>query len=167
MAEWLDDTEQIAWRGLVAFTTVGLPRIERTLKAHGLVHVEYGILAVLSEQTCGMRLSTLAKLLGVSPSRLTHRMAKLTERGLVATTPCPEDGRGILASITPTGRALVEAVAPVHVEDVRATVFDHLDAEETRALAAAMSQVAAGLGAGLADAVARRPGNADAAAAVG
>lgn len=154
---WLDDTEQRAWRGLVAFVTAGLPRIERTFRAHGLVHLEYGMLAVLSEHEGGLRLNALAEVLGVSASRLTHRMTKLVERGLVAQCPCPEDGRGAIATVTPAGRALLERVAPEHVEDVRATFLDHLDAADVEVLAAALSEVAAGLGVGLADAVGRRP----------
>jgi DNA-binding MarR family transcriptional regulator len=154
---WLDDTEQRAWRGLVAFVTVGIPRIERTFRAHGLVHLEYGILAVLSEHEAGLRLRTLAHVLGVSPSRLTHRMSKLTERGLVEQQPCAEDGRGSVATITSSGHDLLRAIAPAHVEDVRAAVFDHLDAGAVAGLAGAMTSVASGLGVGLADAVGRAP----------
>jgi DNA-binding MarR family transcriptional regulator len=154
---WLDDTEQRAWRGLVAFVTVGIPRIERTFRAHGLVHLEYGILAVLSEHQGGLRLRTLAEVLGVSPSRLTHRMSKLVERGLVEQQPSPEDGRGSVASITADGHDLLRAIAPTHVEDVRRAVFDHLDAESVDGLSRAMTSIASGLGVGLADAVGRAP----------
>jgi DNA-binding MarR family transcriptional regulator len=155
---WLDDAEQRAWRGLVAFVTAGLPRIERTFRAHGLVHLEYGMLAVLSEHDGGLRLNALAEVLGVSASRLTHRMAKLVDRGLVAQRPCPEDGRGAIATITPAGSELLARVAPEHVEDVRATFLDHLDACDVEVLGAALGEVAAGLGVGLAEAVGGRPG---------
>ncbi|MFT7599749.1 MAG: hypothetical protein ACI8TP_002685 [Acidimicrobiales bacterium] len=40
------------------------------------------------------------------------------------------------------GRRQLESVAPLHVEDVRALLFDHLTAEETKCLASALSKVA-------------------------
>lgn len=142
---WLDDTEQLAWRGLMDFVLRGLPRIERTFREHGLVHLEYAILVVLSEAPDGLRLSMLAHRLGVSPSRLTHRMSKLLERELVVQRPCERDGRGTVASITDAGAKVLDRVAPEHVVDVRATVFDRLDPEATAALARAMTAIAQGL----------------------
>jgi hypothetical protein len=50
-----------------------------TFRAHGLVHVEYGLLAGLSEQPDGLRLCDLARVMNVSPSRLSHRMRKLAD----------------------------------------------------------------------------------------
>jgi DNA-binding MarR family transcriptional regulator len=144
---WLDETERRAWLSLMTLVVVGLPGIERTFRAHGLVHVEYGLLAALSEQPDGLRLCDLARAMNVSPSRLSHRMRKLIERGYVEVRGSADDGRVSIAAITGTGRRLIEDVAPQHVADVRRLLFDRLDESQTAALADALSAVAGSLGA--------------------
>jgi DNA-binding MarR family transcriptional regulator len=140
---WLDDTEQRAWQGLLGFAMLALPELERAQRRHGLVHIEYGLLAALSDHP--YRLSDLAAMLNMSQSRLSHRMNKLRDRGWVTVRQCPDDGRVTIAEITPTGRALVEQIAPGHVEDVRRLIFDNLDPAQTRALADALTSVMSGL----------------------
>jgi hypothetical protein len=49
----LTDDEQRAWQGLLAVMLVGMPRIERTFREHGLVQVEYGLLVGLSRTPGG------------------------------------------------------------------------------------------------------------------
>ena len=46
---WLDDTQQVAWRSLLAIANRALPEIERSLKAHGLLGVHYHIFVELSD----------------------------------------------------------------------------------------------------------------------
>ncbi|NJC81558.1 MarR family winged helix-turn-helix transcriptional regulator [Planosporangium mesophilum] len=148
MAEphWLDETERRAWLSLMTLVIVGLPDIERTFRAHGLVHVEYGLLAALSEQPEGLRLCDLAGSMNVSPSRLSHRMRKLVDRGYVQVRGSADDGRVSIAVLTSAGRRLMEEVAPQHVADVRRLLFDRLDSDQTAALADALSAVAEDLG---------------------
>lgn len=143
---WLDETQEQAWRGFIVLVNRGLPRLERTLKEHDLLVVHYSILVALSEAPEGsLRLSELADAANLSQSRLTHRLRRLVERGEVAIDPDAEDGRGKNARITDVGRRRLDAVAPLHVEDVQRLVFDHLDATETECLARAMSKVALAL----------------------
>jgi DNA-binding MarR family transcriptional regulator len=144
---WLDGTERRAWLSLMALVIVGLPDLERTFRGHGLVQVEYGLLAGLSEQPDGLRLCDLAGVMNVSPSRLSHRMRKLVDRGYVQVRGSDEDGRVSIAVITEAGRRLVEEVAPQHVADVRRLLFDHLDEAQTAALADALSTIVEHLGA--------------------
>ena len=140
---WLDETQQQAWRALLVFVNRGLPQLERTLKEHGLLVVHYSILVALSSAPSDtMRLAELADAANLSQSRLTHRLKTMIERGHVEITADEEDGRGKNATLTPSGRRLLEQVAPIHAEDVQRLVFDHLDASETAALADAMSKVA-------------------------
>lgn len=145
MAEprWLNETQQQAWRGLLVLINRGLPELERTLKEHDLLVVHYSIFDSLS---CApgdtMRLSDLADAANLSQSRLTHRLRSLVERGDISIDPDPEDGRVKYATLTKAGRARLEALAPLHVEDVRRLIFDHLDAAETECLARALSKVA-------------------------
>ncbi|MEM7143224.1 MAG: MarR family transcriptional regulator [Actinomycetota bacterium] len=143
---WLTARQEVAWRGLLTVINRAFPEIERTLKAHDLLAVHYTILVALSEapdRTVG--LSALADAANLSPSRLTHRMRTLVERGDVEIAPDPEDGRAKNAHLTDRGFARLEAIAPVHVEDVQRLVFDHLDAAQQDALADALSTVATAL----------------------
>lgn len=143
---WLDATQQQAWRALLVVVNRGLPQLERTLKAHGLLVVHYSILVALSQAPNDtMRLSDLADAANVSQSRLTHRLRTLIDRGDVTITADTDDRRGKHATLTPPGRERLEALAPLHVEDVRRLIFDHLDGPETEALAHALSKIATAL----------------------
>lgn len=139
---WLDDTERRAWLSLLAIVLVGFPELERTFRPHGLVHVEYGLLAALSNQDEGLRLSDLAGQMNMSASRLSHRMRKLVELGYVEITGDACDGRVSIARVTDAGRRFAAEVAPAHVADVRRLIFDHLDQAQTAALADALGAVA-------------------------
>jgi DNA-binding MarR family transcriptional regulator len=143
---WLDDTEQRAWMSLLAVVLVGFPELERTFRPHGLVHVEYGLLAALSGAGEGLRLSDLAGQMNMSPSRLSHRMRKLIDLGYVEVAGDACDGRVSIARVTDAGREFVERIAPAHVGDVRRLLFDHLDPAQTAALADALGAIAGKLG---------------------
>jgi DNA-binding MarR family transcriptional regulator len=148
MAEprWLDETQQLAWRALLVMVNRAMPELERSLKEHDLLVVHYSIFVALSAAPDDtMRLSDLADTANLSQSRLTHRLRTLVERGDVAIEPDPNDGRGKTASLTKAGRRRLEAVAPVHVEDVQRLFFDPIDPAETECLARALSKMAAGL----------------------
>jgi DNA-binding MarR family transcriptional regulator len=144
MTQWLNETEQRAWRALVALMMVELPKLESTFRAHDLLHVEYGLLVALSESDeDSLRMSDLAGTANVSQSRLSHRMRRLVERGLIDQRRCTDDGRVTYAELTPAGRALIEEVAPTHVDDVRRLIFDSLSDEQTSALAGALETIVA------------------------
>jgi len=144
---WLDDTERRAWMSLLAIVLVGMPELERTFRPYGLVHVEYGLLAALTAGTGdGMRLTDLAAAMNMSPSRLSHRMRKLIDRGYVEISASEHDGRVSIARVTGAGRAFTEQVAPGHVDDVRRIIFDPLTTEQVAALADSLETIANSLG---------------------
>jgi DNA-binding MarR family transcriptional regulator len=143
---WLDDTERQAWLSLLAVVLVGMPELERTFRPHGLVHVEYGLLAALNEAEGGRRLSDLAGSMSMSPSRLSHRLRKLVDLGYVQVSGSECDGRVSIAQVTAAGRELVARLAPDHVRDVRRIIFDHLEPGQVAALADALGAVANNLG---------------------
>ena len=102
---WLDDTQQLAWQGLLTLINRALPEIERTFKAHDLLSVQYGILVALAEapdQT--LRLSDLADRANTSQSRLTHRLRGLVAHGDIEITDDSIDGRAKNATLTGVGR---------------------------------------------------------------
>ena len=143
---WLDDTQQLAWQGLLAIINRGLPEIERTLKAHDLLTIQYGILVALADAPeMTLRLSDLANRSNTSQSRLTHRLRDLVARGDIAISDDPNDRRAKNATLTPVGLKRLETVAPIPVEDVQRLIFDQLDPAQTAAFAEALSAIAANL----------------------
>ena len=143
---FLSDTEDRAWRGILALWHLGLPDIERGLKGRNLLHIEYGLLAVLNMQPDRtLQLGRLAALAGMSPSRLTHRLRRLIERRLVERFASDQDGRIAYARLTPAGAELVAEVSPDHFAQVRSMIFDRLTQAQVVVLADAMQAIAAGL----------------------
>lgn len=134
---WLDETEMTTWLAVVEL--VGrLPRLlERDLReTSDLGFEDYEVLVHLSAAPDQrLRMSELADSLIHSRSRLSRRIDRMSERGLVERRPCPEDGRAIHAALTPHGRDVLEAAAPHHLRSVRRHVFDQLDDEQVDVLA--------------------------------
>ncbi len=67
---------------------------------------------------------------------MSHQLARMQRRGLIARQECPTDARGAFAVITEAGRAAIERAAPAHVETVRQLVFDDLSPGQLAALTA-------------------------------
>jgi len=102
---------------------------------HGLSLSEYRILVLLTEAPTGaLRMSELADGALSSRSRLTHQVRRMEVAGMVLRSNCPEDGRGVLASVTAEGRRRLAEAAPTHVESVRRDFVDLLDAAQLKAV---------------------------------
>ena len=145
MTKWLDDAEMAAWRGLVMEMNQLIATLDPELAHHGLTMGDYEVLVVLSEvPDRRLRMCDLAALLRLSPSGLTRRLDGLVRAGLVVRQPSPDDGRVILAVLTPTGFARLEEAAPTHVGGVRRHLLDHLNAAQIRQLGNAMEAVRRG-----------------------
>ncbi len=126
--DWLDGREQRAWRQLAAVVLKLPTELERQLQRDaGLSHVEYWVLALLSEAPDrAMQLKHLAAQANASQSRLSHVVRRLEERGLVRRRPSRDDARATDAVLTDAGRDVVVDSAPGHVAAVRSLVFEPL-----------------------------------------
>jgi DNA-binding MarR family transcriptional regulator len=69
-----------------------------------------------------------------SKSRLSHAVSRFEARGWVRREQCEDDRRGAWAVLTDEGFAVLEAAAPLHVENVRRHLFDPLSATEVAEL---------------------------------
>jgi DNA-binding MarR family transcriptional regulator len=143
MSRWLTEDEQRAWRGLVQMTAQLNARMNRQLlQEYGVSLADYEVLVVLSEAADGRcRVFELASALAWEQSRVSHQLARMQRRGLVAREECPTDARGAFAVLTGTGRAAIERAAPAHVETVRRLVFDGITPGELAAVTALTSRV--------------------------
>ena len=129
---WLSEAETAAWLPLVRLVTLLPQRLDGQLREDaGIGHVYHQILAMLSQtRDQQLRMSELAELTAISPSRLSHAVTALEDRGWVTRCPAATDRRGQLTRLTSAGRASVEQIAPGHVVEVRRQVFDRLTPEE-------------------------------------
>jgi DNA-binding MarR family transcriptional regulator len=141
---WLDEDQQRSWRALVIGTTLLMDRLDDDLRhSFNISLTEYEILVRLSERPGRhMRMAHLADALAHSRSRVTHTVDRMEKAGYVVRGTAPEDGRGIIATMTDKGLELLKAAAPVHVEGVRSYLVDVVDPDDFVALGRAMDAVA-------------------------
>lgn len=141
---WLTAQQQATWRSYLDGVARINEAINNDLRPFGLDISEYEILVRLSEaEGRYMRMSDLAEAARQSRSRLTHTVSRMERKGLVVRTPCPHDGRGVLAALTDTGHNLLVAAAPSHVAGVRAVFVDAVDPADFEAVGRAMAAVVA------------------------
>jgi DNA-binding MarR family transcriptional regulator len=140
---WLDADQQASWRALVVGVTLLFDRLDEDLQREfDLSLGEYEILVRLSERPGRrMRMAQLADSLAHSRSRVTHTVSRMQNAGLVARTQSPEDGRGIVCSLTDHGYAVLVEAAHVHVTGVRDHLVDLADREDFQALGRVMNAV--------------------------
>jgi DNA-binding MarR family transcriptional regulator len=131
---WLDDDERRTWIGFLYAQMLLMEQIEQDLQRDaGMPLAYYQILVTLSEHPDrAMRMSSLARSLFFSRSRLSHAVDRLERSGWVRRDTCAEDGRGAIAVLTDEGFATLEAAAPQHVESVRTHLFDRLTPEQVK-----------------------------------
>lgn len=156
---WLDGREERAWRALQSMQL----RLEAAL-AHQLAteselsYPDYMVLVALTDRPEGRaRVFELARQLGWERSRLSHHLARMEDRGLVAKQQCPSDRRGAFAVVTDEGRRQLAAAAPGHVVAVRRLFVDRLRPDQLDTLAEVAETVLAALDQGETDAVASTP----------
>ena len=115
-------------------------RLDAILKPHGLTFARYEALVLLTFSSRGsLPLGKMGERLQVHPTSVTSIVQRLVQDGLVVRLRHPDDGRGVLAEITPRGRALVEAAT----KDLVATDFalESLTEDELAELSALLRPV--------------------------
>ncbi|HLJ68053.1 MAG TPA: MarR family transcriptional regulator [Chloroflexota bacterium] len=152
MAEprWLSADEQKTWLAFLLATRLLWARFERDVQREaGIPLTYYEILSALSETTeRAMRMADLSRILQVSPSRLSHAIARLEESGWVRRELCRSDRRGWIAVLTAEGVTALEGAAPAHVESVRRHLFDQLTDRQVAELGVISSALLAHLAPG-------------------
>ncbi|MEV4346705.1 MarR family transcriptional regulator [Actinoplanes sp. NPDC049596] len=140
---WLDEQERGAWLDLAQILMLLPAALDRQLREDtGIPHAYYQILATLSasDGNC-LRMSDLARMVGTTPSRLSHAVDSLQQRGWLERRACPTDKRGQVAHLTDTGLDALRAAAPGHVAEVRRLVFDHLTPDDLTHLRAVTAKL--------------------------
>ena len=97
-----------------------LSDFDATVGRHGLTFARYEALVLLAFSREGrLPMSKIGQRLMVHPTSATNIIQRLAAGGLVERVPNPDDGRGMLATITTRGRELMEAATA----DLMATGF--------------------------------------------
>lgn len=140
---WLSPEQTRTWLALWSVSEWMSTRLDEQLKRdEGVGHTDYFPLAQISmapdEQ---LTMTELACLSNMSPSRLSHVVSRLEDRGWVKRQASPTDRRTNIAMLTDEGRDFVRRAAPGHVEHVRSLIFDGLTDEENRQLGNLLTKV--------------------------
>ncbi|HWG60557.1 MAG TPA: MarR family transcriptional regulator [Streptosporangiaceae bacterium] len=90
----------------------------------------------------GVRLSALNSAVRLTQPSVSRAVARLCQRGLLARQDDPDDGRGILISLTESGREVLARAVALHADTIRALLLDRLTEAEQEVLARALTRVA-------------------------
>ena len=117
-----------------------LAELDDLLKPHGLSFARYEALVLLTFARAGaLPLGKMGERLQVHPTSITSIIDRLEAAGHVVRRPHPQDGRAVLAEITESGRAVVEA-ATADLVKARFALGD-LPAGDLRSLSALLRPV--------------------------
>ena len=91
--------------------------VDATLGEFGLNRGSFEVLATLRRAGHPYRrpLHALVAAQAVTPGSMSVRIDRLESLGLVRREPDPDDGRGVLVALTPSGLAAFDAAAPAHL----------------------------------------------------
>ncbi|UOQ56019.1 MarR family transcriptional regulator [Leucobacter allii] len=147
----LDPSEMAAWTPLIRVAQLLPQALDRTLRERtGLNHARYAILVMLARPAAEQpSMTELARIAGLSRSRLSHAIDALEARGWVERSSCGADRRARSARLTAAGRDALRAAAPAHVAQIRELVLGPLDATEREQLAALLGKLLPGIEASL------------------
>ena len=129
---WKAVDQMHAVTSLMRVQQLVLAELDELLRPHGLTFARYEALVLLTFSRLGsLPLGKMGERLQVHPTSVTSIVDRLEAAGHVVRRRHPQDGRAVLAEITESGRAVVEAatadlvnakfaLADVPVEDLRA-----------------------------------------------
>src|SRR3954465_12881869 len=107
---WQAVDEMHAVTSLMRVQQLVLAQLDELLRPHGLSFARYEALVLLTFSRAGaLPLGKMGERLQVPPTSVTSIVDRLEQAGHVVRRRHPDDGRAVLAEITESGRAVVEA----------------------------------------------------------
>ena len=101
---------------------------------------EISILTVLAHLDGPERMKPLSEKLGRDATTVSRQVAGLEEAGLVERSPCPDDGRATVVTITKAGSKLVEQTIPLTLA-LRGRAMKGISKSEAKTLVNALSRM--------------------------
>ena len=132
----LDIAEQRSWQNYLDSALRIYATLNRGLtESHNLTLVDVRLLDLLDKSPNGSaRMGDLAEALMSLPSRVTRQIRRLEGQGLVRRAASPEDGRGVLATITDDGRDAVKKAMATYCQGVRTHFLGQLSRPQIAAM---------------------------------
>ena len=139
----LTPDEEHTWRTFLHASTRLLTRLDDEMKeAHNERLANFDVFSNLAEAPGGLlRMSELAEQTLFSRSRLTYTVSNLERRALVKRMPDSHDGRGVVATLTATGRRYHNKLALTHLAGIRRHFLEMLTTSDRAALANALAGI--------------------------
>ena len=142
--QWTQTTRMRAVASLMRVHQLVLIELDERLRPLGLTFARYEVLVLLTFSRRGaLPLGKIGERLQVHATSVTPLVRRLEAARLITRTRHPEDGRAVLASITPAGRELVERATTI-ITDARFALgaLSEDDCEQLTALLTAPRQAA-------------------------
>src|SRR6188472_4593803 len=137
---WQAVDQMHAVTSLMRVQQLVLAELDDLLRAHGLTFARYEALVLLTFARAGsLPLGKMGERLQVHPTSVTSIVDRLESAGHVVRRRHPQDGRAVLAEITESGRAVVEA-ATADLVNARFALAD-VPASDLRQLSALLRPV--------------------------
>lgn len=131
--------------GIVRVQQLLIARIESRLRPRGLTFARFELLRLLAFTRDGeLPVGKVGERLQVHPASVTNAVQRLEADGYVARRSNPDDGRGVLVSITPAGRELVESCTTLLNREVFAVL--PIEAASMAAASTGLDELRRGLG---------------------
>ena len=143
----LDIAEQRSWQHFLDAALRLYGTLNRELMDdHKLTLVDVRLLEILDHSSSGSaRMGDLAEQLMALPSRVTRQIRRLETAGLVRRGTSPEDGRGVVATITQEGRRIVDEAMLTYAKGVRESFLGPLSRPQMAAMGENCRRISASL----------------------
>ncbi|MGH9156449.1 MAG: MarR family winged helix-turn-helix transcriptional regulator [Acidimicrobiales bacterium] len=137
---WQDDGGVLAWSALLRAHAAVVRSLERDVeRSTGLSLSWYDVLLELNAAGEGrMRMQDLGEAAVLSRTRVSRIVDEMERAGLARRDADPDDGRAVLASITPAGRTALRRAAPVYLAAIHEHFADHLSPDQVSSVRDAM-----------------------------
>jgi DNA-binding MarR family transcriptional regulator len=133
-------TVEAGWRRLNELHNLIYAALDTTLQREfRLSLTEYEVLVALAESPEGdLRMQALAEVASLSQSALSRLIGRLQSTDLVERVVCEDDRRGRYIGLTSRGKALVDALRPVHARVLAEAITTAKERRDLGKLARAM-----------------------------
>ena len=132
-----------AWAAFLIAHAAAMDALEQEHTRCGLIPLAwFDVLATLNSVPGGtLRMHELADSIVLSRSGLTRLVDRIQAAGLVKRETCKSDRRGLMATLTDSGRKALAEAAPAHLRAVEEHFMSYLTPAEADVLATALSKV--------------------------
>lgn len=143
----LDAVEQQAWQNFLDASLRLYATLNRSLvDEHKLTLNDVRLLDILDRSEAGCeRMGDVADELLSLPSRVTRQIHRLEAQQLVTRTPSPDDGRAVLATITPAGRQRLREALATYGDGVRVLFVGKLSKPQVAGMGENCRRIVTGL----------------------